>query len=219
MWLLSISLGKRGLLLNCIQHMSAHHENHSVLTVPSGVGSAVGVAGNNWYIAIVKNNTEKSVCDRLVKAGYECYVPLQNETRVWKNGRRASVERVVIPSIVFICCSETERKNIVGFPFILRFMPDRAGSEAGGGKPLATVPDSQIRKLMFMVGNSDTRVEFSSMPYKKGELVRVIRGKLAGLAGEVKTVDDKHSEVIVSLDFLGNARLTIDTADIERISN
>ncbi len=98
-------------------------------------------------------------------------------------------------------------------------MPDRAGSEAGGGKPLATVPDSQIRKLMFMVGNSDTRVEFSSMPYKKGELVRVIRGKLAGLAGEVKTVDDKHSEVIVSLDFLGNARLTIDTADIERISN
>ncbi len=68
-----------------------------------------------------------------------------------------------------------------------------------------------------MVGNSDTPIVFFSMPYKKGDWVRVIRGKLAGLEGEVKTIDDKHSEVIVNLDFLGNARLTIETTDIEPI--
>ena len=201
------------------QYMTADNENNSVLTVPNGVGSAVGVARIDWFVAIVKNNTEKRVCDKLTNLGFECYVPLQKEFRIWKNGRRFVVERVVIPSIVFVKCTEVARKRIVGFPFILRFMSNRAATSSNSiNKPLAIIPDAQIKKLMFMVGNSDAPVNFSSDSYKKGDWVKIIRGKLAGLEGEVKIVDDRQSEVIVSLDFLGSARLTIDTVDIERIN-
>ncbi len=207
-----------GHALTVFSDMSADSNYSSVMTGPSGVGSAVGVAKSNWYVAIVKNNTEKSVSEKLVELGYECYVPVQNELRIWKNGRKSNVARVVIPTMVFINCSESTRKEIVRYPYILRFMTNRAGTSLNiGNKPLAVIPDVQIKKLMFMVGNSDTPVVFSSKSYKKGDWVKVIRGKLAGLEGEVRAIDDKYSEVIVNLNFLGNARLAIETINIEPI--
>lgn len=199
--------------------MSADIVSDRVTTVPSGVGGAVGVEKGHWFVAIVKHNTEKASGIKLTNSGYQCYVPTQEETRVWKNGRRTIVDRVVIPSVVFVRCTENIRKEIVNLPFISRFMTNRAGSATKTGhKPLATIPDEQIRKLQFMLGNSDVPVSFSTAPYKKGDFVRVIRGRLLGLVGEVQKIDDKHSELTVGLDFLGNARLAIETINVEPVS-
>lgn len=198
--------------------MSARNETNSVVTVPSGVGSAVGVAKSNWFVAIVKNNTEKAVMERMLKLGYECYVPIQKEIRIWRNGKRAIVDRVVIPSLVFIHCTEAVRRDVVSLPYIIRFLTNRAGSSPEGlNKPLAIIPDSQIRTLQFMVGNSDTPVTFTPCIYRQGDKIRVIRGNLKGLEGEVQIVDDRHSELSVVIGLLGSAKLTIDTVDVELI--
>ncbi len=198
--------------------MSARNETNSVVTVPSGVGSAVGVAKSNWFVAVVKNNTEKAVLERMLKLGYECYVPIQKEIRIWRNGKRAIIDRVVIPSLVFIHCTEAVRRDVVSLPFIIRFLTNRAGSSPEGlNKPLAIIPDSQIRTLQFMVGNSDTPVTFTPCIYRQGDKIRVIRGNLKGLEGEVQVVDDRHSELSVVIGLLGSAKLTIDTVDVELI--
>lgn len=198
--------------------MSARNETNSVVTVPSGVGSAVGVAKSNWFVAVVKNNTEKAVMERMLKLGYECYVPIQKEIRIWRNGKRAIVDRVVIPSLVFIHCTEAVRRDVVSLPFIIRFLTNRAGSSPEGlNKPLAIIPDGQIRTLQFMVGNSDTPVTFTPCIYRQGDKIRVIRGNLKGLEGEVQVVDDRHSELSVVIGLLGSAKLTIDTVDVELI--
>jgi len=198
--------------------MSAKNETNSVVTVPSGVGSAVGVAKSNWFVAVVKNNTEKAVMERMLKLGYECYVPIQKEIRIWRNGKRAIVDRVVIPSLVFIHCTEAVRRDVVSLPFIIRFLTNRAGSSPEGlNKPLAIIPDGQIRTLQFMVGNSDTPVTFTPCIYRQGDKIRVIRGNLKGLEGEVQVVDDRHSELSVVIGLLGSAKLTIDTVDVELI--
>lgn len=198
--------------------MSARNETNSVVTMPSGVGSAVGVAKSNWFVAVVKNNTEKAVLERMLKLGYECYVPIQKEIRIWRNGKRAIVDRVVIPSLVFIHCTEAVRRDVVSLPFIIRFLTNRAGSSPEGlNKPLAIIPDSQIRTLQFMVGNSDTPVTFTPCIYRQGDKIRVIRGNLKGLEGEVQIVDDRHSELSVVIGLLGSAKLTIDTVDVELI--
>lgn len=198
--------------------MSARNETNSVVTVPSGVGSAVGVAKSNWFVAVVKNNTEKAVLERMLKLGYECYVPIQKEIRIWRNGKRAIVDRVVIPSLVFIHCTEAVRRDVVSLPFIIRFLTNRAGSSPEGlNKPLAIIPDGQIRTLQFMVGNSDTPVTFTPCIYRQGDKIRVIRGNLKGLEGEVQIVDDRHSELSVVIGLLGSAKLTIDTVDVELI--
>lgn len=197
--------------------MNTIDTSFGVATVPNGVGDAVGVEKSQWYVAIVKHNTEKSCAEKLDKMGIQTYVPIQAEYRIWKNGRKAKIDRVVIPSIVFIKCTETERREIVKLPFINRFMTNKARVSTNTNKPLAIIPDDQISTLKFMVGNSDTPIIFSNHPYKKGDYVRVVRGNLMGLEGEIQLIDDKHSELIISLDYLGNARLTIETINIEPI--
>lgn len=172
----------------------------------------------HWYIAIVKNNTEKTVSDRLTKERVEHYLPVQTVWRLWKNGRKAKVDRVVIRAIIFIHCTEAERRAIVRLPYIHRFMTDRAlRGESDLACPVAIVSDSEIQRLRFMLGQSDVPVEISECQYKKGDKVKVTRGSLAGLEGEVLSLNPRKSEVTVSLQYFGCARLLIDTTDLELI--
>lgn len=182
------------------------------------VDDAVGVEKSCWFVAIVNHNAEKTAAEKLEKLGIKHYLPTQAEIRVWKNGRKAKVDRVVIPSTIFVYCTEQQRREIVGLPFINRFMTNKAGTVDGcQHKPIATVPDKQIEILKFMLGNSETPVSITPVDFRQGDNVRVRRGKLMGLEGEVLDMSKDKSELIVRLDMFGCARLTIDTINIERI--
>lgn len=190
----------------------------SVATVSPDVGGAVGMDQYLWYVAFVGNNTEKSSSRKLEKMGIECYVPLQQQVRVWANGKKVITDRIVIPTILFVHCSETQRRDIVNLPFINRFMVNRAGTpNTANSKPIAVIPDNQIQQLKFMVCNSDTPVTLTSKPLHRGDRVRVIRGKLAGLEGEVMDMSKGRTELVVTIDFFGCAKLDIDTLDVEKI--
>lgn len=140
---------------------------------------------------------------------------------MWKNGKKAKVENVVISNTIFIHCTEAERREIVKLPFIFRFMTNKAGATTGElkKKPLAVVSDNEINRLKFMLGQSDVPVTISERPYKTGDKVRVIRGGLAGLEGEVTEINSAKSEVIATLETFGCAKLVIDTVNLEIISN
>lgn len=196
--------------------MSAGIVTHRVTTVPLGVGGAVGVEKRCWFVAIVKNNTEKMAYERLSKAGYESYLATQTLFRVWKNGKRAKIDRVVLPTLVFVRCTEQERRQIVALPYISRFMTNKASGNSTA-KPLAVIPDRQIEVLRFMLGQSDVPVTMTERSYRKGDRVRVARGKLCGLEGEVVTTDDGQSELVVRIDILGCAKVLISAIDIEPI--
>lgn len=184
------------------------------------VGSAVGVPGAQWYVAIVKHNTERISSERLAKMGLESYFPAQKEMRVWRNGRKSVVDKVVIPSVVFVHCPEATRREIVKLPFIHRFLTDKAAPTASEGinKPLAIIPDSEIRRLKFMLGQSDVPVSVTDRPYQAGDHVRVIRGSLIGLEGNVIGADTDKSDVIVTLNHFGYAKLRIDTVNLEIVN-
>lgn len=180
------------------------------------VGDAVGVPRSHWFVAIVKNNTEKSVAEKLVATGINIYLPTQEELRIWRNGRRKKIERVVIPATIFIHCTEPERREIVKLPYINRFMTNKAGCNPNRvGSPLAIIPESQISTLRFMLGNADGEVTVSGV-YSKGDKVRVIRGGLRGLEGEIIESNGK-SELMVRIDIFGCARVTINPADVTKI--
>ncbi len=197
------------------------NEQHTeiVATTPAGVDVAAGVAAAKWYVAIVNNRSEKLNSERLNKLGIENYVPVQSVMRVWKNGKKAKVEKVVIPAVIFIHCTEKERREaIVRLPFIFRFMTNKAGCTSGvATKPPATVSDKEIERLKFMLGQSDIPVEITEGTFQKGDKVRVVRGSLKGLEGEVIGLKAAQSEMIVSLEHFGCARLTIDSINLELI--
>lgn len=188
----------------------------SASPVHSCADDAVGVPEGKWYIAIVNNRSEKKDAQRLTDLGIENYVPVQKVYRTWRNGRRAKVDHVVIPSVVFIRCTEGERRKIVKLPYIFRFMTNRAsGNSSSTARPVAIVPDKEIEKLKFMLGQSDTPVFMTDAPYKKGDLVQVVRGSLAGLVGEVTETKSGKSVLTIRLENLGCASLTIDSSSIQ----
>lgn len=183
------------------------------------VDNAVGVPKTHWYVAIVKHNSEKKISEQLSKMGIVNYLPIQKEIRVWRNGRKAKVDRMVIPATIFIHCTEQKRREIVSLPFIYRFMTNSAATSPESlSKPVAVVPDYEIDRLKFMLNQSDIQISISSKPFKSGDKVRIIRGELMGLEGEVMDMKNAKSEMIVALDCFGCARLSIDTANLELIN-
>lgn len=199
--------------------MNTIDESFGVAPVTDVVDDAVGVGKSQWYVAIVNHNSEKKGSTQLNKIGVTNYVPIQKETRVWKNGRKSKVDRVVIPSTIFIYCTEQQRREIAGLPFVNRFMTNKAGtSKNGKSKPLAIIPESEIERLKFMLGQSDIPIEIITKPFKAGDKVRVIRGNLVGIEGEVFSLKNTKSELIVKLEFIGSVRLMIDTQNLEIIN-
>lgn len=198
--------------------MNTIEKSFRVAPVPKGVDDAVGVSKSHWFVAIVNHNSEKQVSERLTKIGVVNYLPTQSEIRVWRNGRKSKVDRIVIPSIVFIYCAEDKRKELVDLPYIFRFMTNKAGKSKNRiNKPLAVIPNVEIERLRFMLGQSEIPIEITEKPLKQGDRVRVIRGSLAGLEGEVIDMKTEKSELYISLENFGCARLTIDTLSLERI--
>ncbi len=169
-----------------------------------------------WHIAFVGHNTEKAVEQRLQKLGLETYVATQLQTRIWKNGRKAKIQKVVIPLVVFIKCTEEERRKIVALPYINRFMVNRAsGSGNGLSSPVATISQKEIDTLRQMLGQSDIPVSFVDTPFKVNDDVTVIKGTLSGISGKVIATTENKSEVIVAIGLLGAAKMTIDASHLE----
>lgn len=184
-------------------------------TVPMGVDDAVGVPQAKWFVAIVNSRHEKAVSDKLQEINVETYIAKQKEMRLWRNGRRKMVDRVVIPSVVFVKCTEKERLDIVKLPYINRFMVNRSIDSGTLNKPVAVISQAEIDKLKFMLGQSDYPVEFVPTIFKVNDTVRVIRGNLRGLQGEIRKNSDGTQALIVSLSLLGGATLLIDPHDVE----
>lgn len=196
-----------------------NNETRLALCASRGVAVPEGTSADErkWFIAVVGNNTEKSSNKKLEELGYETYLPIQEYTSVWKDGRKKKRERVVIPHIIFTKLTEKERLTVVNLPFINYFMVNKATkvNEFNRHSP-AIVPDEQIRKLRFMLGQNDSEVLFDPTKAKLGDKVRIIRGSLAGLEGVLSRQDEKKSYVVVQLDYLGSAKIEVSMSDIEQ---
>ncbi len=192
------------------------------------VDGAGGVSDAHWYVALVSHNAEHTMARTIGQHGFATYVASQRELRVWRDGRRKEIDRVVIPSTVFIHCTESQRRQAVRIPGIHRFLMDRAAT--AGSRP-AIVPDAQLQRLRFMLGATDRPVEFISRPLTPGMRISVVRGSLRGLQGEViythgatsdaaATPDHDASataRLVIRLDILGCATVAISPLDLQPI--
>lgn len=163
----------------------------------------------NWLAAYVRLYHEKKTCDRLRNMGIECYLPIQEEMHQWSD-RRKKVERIVIPMIIFVHVSAEEQAEPLSLSSVSRYMVLR-----GEGAP-AVIPDKQMEQFRFMLDYSEEAVELCTTPLAPGEKVKVIKGPLAGLEGELVTVNGR-SKVAVRLDMLGCAQVDMPVGFVERI--
>ena len=162
-----------------------------ILTKPKSVnagpssGTGEGVAhSKRWYVALVRMHHEKKVAERLSKMGIDSFVPVQQEIHQWSD-RRKMVESVLLPMMVFVHT-------------VSRYMVMRGESTP------AVIPDEQMARFRFMLDYSEEAICMNSSPLARGEKVRVVKGPLTGLVGELVSVDGK-SKIAVRLNMLGCA--------------
>ena len=161
-----------------------------------------------WVAALVQMCTEKKVGDRLKKLGIENYVPTQTEIHQWSD-RKKKVERVVIPMVVFVRVDEATERTLRMQSFIRKILT------YPGQKAAAVIPDDQIDRLKFMLKQANSPVELMPENLRVGDRVRIARGALKGLEGELcKSVPEK-SMVAIRIDGLGYACVSVSVGDLE----
>ena len=163
------------------------HTNH--------IETKTNTAPRQWLVAYVQSCLEKKTAQRLAAMGIECYLPVQSEIRQWSD-RRKRVDRLVIPMMIFVHVTPQERPLPLSLQAVSRYMVLRGESTP------AVIPDEQMDRFRFMLDYSPEAVEMCSAPLAPGDAVKVIKGPLAGLEGELITVNGK-SKVAVRLDMLG----------------
>lgn len=178
---------------------------------------AVGVSSNygNWYIAIVGHNTEKSSSKKLHNLGYKVFLPILKEISFWKDGRKKKRERILFPGLIFICLTENQRKEVVTLPYINRFMVNRAGTvDSCNRNPIAVIPNDQIERLKFMLGDENSTVNIEAQNLKTGDKVRVIRGSLRGLEGNIYNKENGDTYIVIRIDNLCCASVRVSLKDV-----
>ena len=163
----------------------------------------------SWIALYTRPRSEKKVRDYLNSIGIENYLPVQYQLRQWSD-RKKLVEVVVIPMVIFVTIERPGTFSIPSNPLILKPL-----YQIGSNKKPALIPDSQIERLKFILGQSDYPVTFDSTIFKVNDKVRIVRGPLMGLTGEVVNCDDKYLELAVPIGIRGAARLNIEKFNVE----
>ena len=180
-------------------------------------GSGFAVPSANWYIAECKPTRERTIRTMLQKAHYEAYVASRVETHIYKSRNKRQVEKVVIPSKVFV---RTDQDNLIKILYeyssIYRFMLNKAvASDKNGIRPFAFVPDDQMQQLQYVLGNASNPVFLTADELKLNQKVRVMRGPLAGLEGYF--LKKAHASYIVVKIEMGTRHYVYTEIDIEDI--
>lgn len=172
------------------------------------IETKTNTAPRQWLVAYVQSCLEKKTAQRLAAMGIECYLPVQSEIRQWSD-RRKRVDCLVIPMMIFVHVTPQERPLPLSLQAVSRYMVLR------GESTLAVIPDEQMDRFRFMLDYSPEAVEMCSAPLAPGDAVKVIKGPLAGLEGELITVNGK-SKVAVRLDMLGCAHVDVPIGFVEK---
>ena len=190
--------------------MKLTSERVTTKVLPARVtGNGVALSKKRWLVAQVRIYHEKKTSERLTKMGIENYVPVQRKTHLWSD-RRKQIDHIVIPMKIFVRVDAQEQKDVLMLSAVSRYMV------LHGESAPAVIPDTQMEKFKFMLDYSEEAVNMSNTPLSPGEKVRVIKGPLRGLEGELVTLNGK-TKIAVRLDMLGCASVDMPVGYIERV--
>lgn len=163
----------------------------------------------HWYVAYVKSCQERNVASGLSRIGIENYLPIQREVRQWSD-RRKIVERLLLPRLIFVRCTGSERvRTLEEIPYLYKYIT------VSGAYTPAVVRDSEMEAFRAMVDKSGRPVAVSDIKLAPGDHVRVISGPLSGIECELVAVEGRRC-LAVRLGSLGTATmdLSVDSVDI-----
>lgn len=129
-----------------------------------------------WYLLYTNTKQEKKVAEQLAARNIKHYLPIVRTTRKWSD-RIKILNLPLFPSYLFIYLEQVEHYynslEAKGALYYVRF-----------GTQIARVADSIVNDLIIIV-NTGGEIEISYTEFKKGEILTITAGPLAGLTCEV----------------------------------
>jgi len=162
---------------------------------------------NRWYAVYTAPRAEKMVSERFSQAGIEHYLALQKVKRHWSD----RIKEILVPVIkgyIFVYIPTTDFIKVTRVYGAIAFVKE-------AGMPCA-IPDHQIKTLQFMVSNAEEPVEYFNEQYEHGETIRICKGPLEGMTGELIEIKGKH-KVQIRLAKFGCALISIPASFVEKI--
>lgn len=173
----------------------------------SGDTAATSEARSNWYVAFTRSNAEKSVASALQAAGFDTYLAVREELHQWSD-RKKKVSVRLIPRTVFVRTEAPALRSVLSVPGICGML------KAPGQSTAAVIPDTEMQRFMFMIGNSDVPVTISAPSIRKGEKVTVVRGSLRGMEGYAASDSEGMRRLTIHIDNLCCASVSLPLTDL-----
>ena len=162
---------------------------------------------NRWYAVYTAPRAEKKVSERFTQEGIDHYLPIQKVKRRWSD-RVKEVEVPVVNGYIFVRVPEPDFTKVIHVYGALQFVRE-------GGKP-AAIPDNQLERLRFMVEHAEEPVEYSQESFEHGESIRICKGPLEGMMGELIEMKGK-CKVLIRLEKFGCAITTVPVSFVEKV--
>jgi transcriptional antiterminator NusG len=175
----------------------------------------------DWYILKVAVNREDSIKDALLrrvkmngleKFFHDIVVPTEDVKEFTKAGKPRVVKKKLYPGYILINMSINDESW-----FVVRETPGIGDFTGAGGKPSPMLQKDvdRILKLSRPIEEGPGQVK-TTIPFKKGDRVRVKEGYFQNFEGDVDVIDEANGRVTVLVNIFGrSAPVELDHWQIE----
>lgn len=147
----------------------------------------------NWYVAHTRVNQELFIKKKLDELGIENFLPCEEQVRETPLGRKM-IRVLLIHGMIFIRTDKATSFSLVNeYALNIIYLKDIEGHHT------LIVPDKQMEDFMFLLDFSPDGIEILNKDLKRGDKVRVIKGPLQGLKGELVRLRG-HKRVVIRLE-------------------
>ena len=147
----------------------------------------------NWYAAYTRVNQELIIKKKLDELGIENYLPQEEQVRDTLLGRK-KIRVILIHGMIFIRTDKATSFSLLNdYLLNIVYLKDRENRHS------LIIPDKQMQDFMFLLDFSTEGVEVLNKDLKRGDRVRVIKGPLQGLEGELVRLKG-HKRVVIRLE-------------------
>lgn len=147
----------------------------------------------HWYVAYTRVNQEMFIKKKLDELGIENFLPCEEQVRETPLGRK-TIRVLLIHGMIFIHTDKATSFSLINdYALSIIYLKDIEGRHN------LIVPDRQMADFMFLLDFSPDSIEILNKDLKRGDRVRVIKGPLQGLTGELVRLRG-HKRVVIRLE-------------------
>jgi transcription antitermination factor NusG len=167
-------------------------------------------SGSQWFAVWTRSRQEKSAATMLAALDVPHFLPLKSEVHQWSD-RKQTVTVPLFTGYLFVCTdlSKDSRLRVLNTSGVAGFVGNQSG-------PLP-IPDHQIESIRTVL---EARVECTvTALLNEGDHVRVLRGPLAGVEGELVR-SNSSSRLSISIETIHKSLLiNVCRNDVELLEN